>query len=47
MTINAYLMYRFLHNNHTKYHKYVYEWIENLTENQISYFKKEKLHLGL
>lgn len=47
MTIDAYLMYRFLHSNHTKYHKYCKEWISNVTDTQIAYFIKEKTHLNL
>lgn len=37
-----YLIQRFLRSNHKKYHKYVFEWIDNLTETQLQYFKLEK-----
>lgn len=47
MNIDAYLIYRYLKCNHLKYHKYVYEWCNNVTQNQINYFIKEKEHLGL
>lgn len=28
-------------NNHVKYQKYFDEWFENLTDNQIDYFRKD------
>ncbi len=37
-----YLIERFLKNNHNKYSKYVKEWIDNLTADQIAYFVLEK-----
>jgi Zn-dependent membrane protease YugP len=37
-----YLIQRFLKNNHNKYSKYVNEWINNLTADQIAYFILEK-----
>lgn len=44
--MKAYLVQRFLRNNHSKYAKYVNEWVGNLTEDQLAYFKleKERLH---
>ena len=41
MNIQNYLIMRFLKNNHRKYHKYVNEWINNVTDVQLCYFKKE------
>jgi hypothetical protein len=32
-------------NWHLKYHKYVDEWISNVTSEQLSYFEKEREHL--
>lgn len=40
--MEEYLIKRFITNNHRKYHKYVNEWISNLTENQLAYFQLEK-----
>lgn len=47
MYITEYLAYRFIKNNHPKYHKYCKEWIKNLTVQQITYFEKEKQNLNL
>lgn len=47
MTLAEYLVYRFVRNNHNKYHKYCKEWIENLTTQQITYFEREKQNLNL
>ena len=47
MSIDEYLVHRFLRNNHPKYHKYKDEWIANVTETQILYFNKEKERLNL
>lgn len=47
MSLDEYLIYRFKHNNHNKYLKYVDNWISNITENQLQYFKLEKERLGL
>ena len=41
MIIQDYLKMRFLKNNHPKYHKYMNEWINNITDIQLYYFKKE------
>lgn len=41
MTLNEYLLLRFNRSNHPKYRKYAIEWIRNLTEDQLCYFKKE------
>lgn len=40
--IREYLTQRFLRNNHTKYYKYCNDWIDNVTEEQLNYFIKEK-----
>jgi hypothetical protein len=45
--IKEYLTQRFLKNNHTKYHKYCNEWINNVTKEQVDYFIKEKDRLNL
>ena len=37
-----YLRERFRRNNHTKYHKYCDEWINNITIDQLGYFIEEK-----
>ena len=47
MTINEYIRYRFKVNNHNKYHKYMEEWAENLTPEQIAYFIEERNRLLL
>lgn len=47
MTFDEYLRYRFRRNNHSKYIKYMEEWIANLLPVQIEYFKLEKERLGL
>lgn len=41
-SLKEYLTKRFLYNNHRKYHKYLDEWINNLTQEQIWYFIQEK-----
>nr|DAG89206.1 MAG TPA: hypothetical protein [Crassvirales sp.] len=41
MTLNEYLLIRFIRSNHSKYRKYAVEWINNLTTEQLSYFEKE------
>lgn len=43
MTLNEYLLIRFIRSNHPKYRKYAIEWINNLTKEQLSYFKKEMI----
>lgn len=47
MTLNEYLLLRFNRSNHPKYRKYAVEWISNLTEEQLLYFRKEMLKLLL
>ena len=47
MTVSEYLRFRFMRNNHNKYIKYMQEWIDNITKDQLSYFIKEKERLGL
>ena len=44
--IREYLTQRFLRNNHTKYYKYCNDWIDNVTEEQLNYFIKEKDRLN-
>lgn len=46
-SIKEYLTQRFIRNNHPKYYKYCNEWIDNLLENQISYFIEEQKRLSL
>lgn len=41
MTLNEYLLIRFI--RHPKYRKYAIEWINNLTKEQLSYFRKEMI----
>lgn len=36
-----YLIYRFIHSNHNKYHYLAKQWASNVTEEQLMYFKKE------
>ena len=43
MTIDEYLLVRFIRSNHPKYRKYAVEWVNNLTIEQLSYFKKEMI----
>jgi len=45
--MREYLTQRFLRNNHNKYHKYLKEWIQNITPDQMKYFREEKRRLGL
>ena len=44
--IREYLTQRFLRNNHTKYYKYCNDWVDNVTEDQLNYFIKEKDRLN-
>ena len=37
-----YLQQRFLRNNHPKYHKYMEEWIDGVTADQMRYFEEER-----
>ena len=41
MTLNEYLDNQWKICNHPKYYKYFKEWVENITDTQIYYFKKE------
>ena len=43
MTLDEYLLIRFNRSNHAKYRKYAVEWINNLTTEQLSYFRNEML----
>lgn len=43
MILNKYLLIRFNKSNHPKYRRYATEWINNLTTDQLSYFKKEMI----
>ena len=45
MTLDKYLLVRFIRSNHPKYRKYAVEWVNNLTTEQLSYFKKEMIKL--
>lgn len=36
-----YLIYRFIHSNHNKYHYLANQWASNVTKEQLIYFKKE------
>jgi len=38
--LRQYLEKEWRYNNLKKYQKYFNEWVENLTDNQIHYFKK-------
>lgn len=40
-----YLKERFYKNNHSKYRHYFEEWVSNITEDQLFYFKQEKVRL--
>lgn len=39
-----YLIYRFIHSNHNKYHYLAKQWAANVTNNQLEYFKKETIN---
>lgn len=39
-----YLIYRFTHSNHNKYHYLAKQWAANVTNNQLEYFKKEAIN---
>ncbi len=43
--MNKYLFWRCKVNWHNKYHKYIQEWIDNVTPEQMDYFVKEREHL--
>lgn len=43
MILNEYLLIRFNKSNHPKYRRYATEWINNLTTDQLFYFKKEMI----
>lgn len=43
--MKRYLEWRCRMNWHPKYLKYIQEWISNVTEDQMSYFIKEREHL--
>ena len=47
MILTEYLIHRFKTNNHNKYLKYTTDWISNVTNDQLSYFKLEKERLNL
>lgn len=36
-----YLIYRFIHSNHNKYHYLAKQWASNVTASQLKYFRKE------
>ena len=37
--MKTYLQIRFYRDNHPKYHHYFSQWFNNLTKNQLTYFK--------
>jgi hypothetical protein len=41
--IYTYLQYEWRMRNHVKYQHYFETWFENITDNQIYYFRKEML----
>lgn len=41
--LEEYLKWRWKRYNHKKYHKYFDMWFDNVSENQLRYFKKEML----
>lgn len=43
--MRSYLMWRCRMNWHPKYLKYIDEWIDNVTETQMEYFRREREHL--
>lgn len=43
--LEIYLRWRFRVNNHNKYQQYVNDWIYNVTETQLQYFKEEMRRL--
>lgn len=45
--MKSYLFQRFMRNNHSKYTHYYQEWIDNVTQDQVNYFKLEKKRLNL
>lgn len=45
--MKSYLFQRFMRNNHNKYTHYYQEWIDNVTQDQVNYFKLEKQRLNL
>ena len=45
--MKSYLFQRFMRNNHNKYTHYYKEWMDNITQDQLDYFKLEKERLSL
>lgn len=43
--LKTWLKERWRFDNHHKYQKYFEEWFENITENQIQYFIKQKQNI--
>ena len=41
--LRKYLEKEWKYNNHKKYQKYFTEWVKNITQNQIYYFRKQML----
>ncbi len=39
-----YLIYRFIHSDHNKYHHLAKQWASNVTEAQLKYFRKEAVN---
>ena len=40
--MKTYLQQRFLRNNHPRYHKYMNEWIDGVTADQMRHFREER-----
>lgn len=45
-SLETYLLWRFKVNNINRYQRYVYDWMYNLTENQLNYFAMEMERLA-
>ena len=43
--LHKYLVFRFINFNNKRYHHYVNDWIDGLTEEQLKYFEKEMYNL--
>lgn len=43
--LKKYLEWRFITNNHHKYHKFCYQWISKVTVEQLIYFEKEMVKM--
>lgn len=45
MPMLEWLSQKFYKDNHRKYHKYCDEWLNNLTESQLTYFNKQQYNI--